>query len=180
MEYDTYRNPAGPLSAGAQVLYGAISNFVTGLAGVPTDVFVDFLSAGRSLGQPRSDLDQLCKWRKRRPDRDEEYESGEEDERSKSTEVSLGDVQVNETAPTRSHFSEIAHFGGRVSKKFINLVMWLPTDLTLSLSKGFHNLPRLYHDPMVKSTPKVIGIQSGFRAAGQVYAPTISIMSPSC
>ena len=75
-------------------------------------------------------------------------------------------------APKRhNRISEAASQGSRMSKKFINLVIWLPTDLTLSLSKGFHNAPKLYHDPMVKSTPKVIGVRSGFKAAGQVRRP---------
>jgi hypothetical protein len=63
---------------------------------------------------------------------------------------------------------EMQYHGGRMSKKLLKTVIWLPTDLTLSLSKGFHNAPKLYHDRMVKSTPKVIGFRSGLRAAGKV------------
>lgn len=76
----------------------------------------------------------------------------------------------SEIAPSKPKglFSEALAHGNRMSMKLINLVIWLPTDLSLSLSKGFHNAPNLYHDPLIKSTPKVTGIRSGFRAAGKV------------
>lgn len=68
----------------------------------------------------------------------------------------------------KSTVSELQYQGGRLSKKLLKTVIWLPTDVTLSLSKGFHNAPNLYHDRMVKPTPKVIGLRSGLRAAGKV------------
>jgi hypothetical protein len=42
----------------------------------------------------------------------------------------------------------------------------------LSFSKGFHNAPKLYHDPMVQETPMVRGVKGGLRAAGTVSLPT--------
>lgn len=60
---------------------------------------------------------------------------------------------------------EIRTHGSRMSKKFLKNILWLPTDLTLSLSKGFHNAPMLYHDQMVKELPKVVGFRSGLTAA---------------
>jgi hypothetical protein len=63
---------------------------------------------------------------------------------------------------------EIRTHGSRMSKKFLKNILWLPTDLALSLSKGFHNAPMLYHDPMVKEMPKVISFRSGLEAAGTV------------
>ena len=65
--------------------------------------------------------------------------------------------------------TEIRTHGSRMSMKLLKTVIWLPTDLTLSLSKGFHNAPKLYHDRMVKPSPTVIGFRSGVRAAGTVH-----------
>jgi hypothetical protein len=76
----------------------------------------------------------------------------------------------------KSTVSELQYQGGRLSKKLLKTVIWLPTDVTLSLSKGFHNAPNLYHDPMVKSTPKVIGLRSGLRAAGKVCGNQIAYL----
>lgn len=56
----------------------------------------------------------------------------------------------------------------RFGRRLLNSVILLPMDFTLSLSKGFHNAPKLYHDRMVKTTRKVMGIRSGFKIAGQV------------
>lgn len=230
MEYDTYRDPAGPISASAQVLFGAISYFVTGLADVPTDVVNDLVTAGRALGHSHEHLDITQKWRHRKcrdsesvsqsdgsqksedhedspreneraqtsrandqSDSDEalpgENEEEDEDMMSTGSESVSADIVPGQTmdrrrslqleksitmsskyTPPKPHnvLSEAANLGAKMSKKFVNLLIWLPTDLTLSLSKGFHNAPKLYNDPMVKSTPKVHDIRSGFRAAGKV------------
>ncbi|KAJ5999808.1 hypothetical protein N7481_000217 [Penicillium waksmanii] len=220
VEYDTYRDPAGPISASAQVLFGAISNFVTGLADVPTGVVMDLVSAGRALGHPNERHDPHSKWHSGRKNRQDHFFRDEENRGSRSasqqrtdqhradqsqaadesmedlhdagTESSSNDEPMTnfsdadlsrtrtlqleksmtmsggtEAAKRHTLISEAVSQGSRMSKKLINLLIWLPTDLSLSLSKGFHNAPKLYHDRMVKATPKVIGVRSGFRAAGR-------------
>lgn len=243
-EYDTYRDPVGPISAGAQVIYGTITSVVTGLADVPADMVVDLVSAGRALGQTHPRLDPLKKWHKhkshgtapesdKKEDNDEtkdrplermqheqpkvrrdnfgdeergddgipqgmhedesedESEDGSGDEaessddiethidslsptggidRRRSLQLEKSESMSSEVAPSKPYklFLEVVHFGGKVSKKFVNFIIWPPTDLFLSLSKGFHNAPKLYRDPMVQDVPTVIGFRSGFRAAGKV------------
>lgn len=236
VEYDTYRDPVGPISAGAQVLFGAIANFVTGLADVPTEVLEDLVSAGRALGHPHPPLNTRPKWHQRRSNRDKDRASDrrnagtdevpghfestphgengmtngeldDEDEeeemlsdenqrqspvdeaeidqgvthlagsysgggmnRTRSLQLERSESMSSELAPSKSHnrFSDMVAHGDRMAKKLVNLIIWLPTDFSMSLSKGFHNAPKLYHDPMVKPTPKVIGVRSGFNAAGKV------------
>lgn len=256
------------MSASAQVLVGAIANFVTGIADVPADVIHDLVAAGRAVGHSHERLDPHTKWRHRKchptdsgfqsdesqnnegssqerarnprpsyqshsdehlpsegdespvregtsrqnegasnsrssysshsdeslPGESDEYD-GDEDMLSSSSDPSTTDM-FPDSSIERTHSlqlekqltmsSEIAHSGphtvlseaanlsSKMSKKFVNLLIWLPTDLTLSLSKGFHNAPKLYHDPMVKSTPKVHDVRSGFRAAGKVFSSTAS------
>lgn len=240
MEYDTHRDPAGPISASAQILFGAIAYFVTGLADVPADVINDLVTARRALGRSHEHLDVTQKWRHRKcrnsdsvsqsdgsqksedhedspqenertrvsrandqSDSDEalpgENEEEDEDMMSTGSESLSTDMVASQTmdrrrslqleksqtmssgyTPPKSHnvFSEAANLGGKMSKKFINLLIWPPTDFTLSLSKGFHNAPKLYNDPMVKSIPKVHDIRSGFRAAGKVSSFLLPI--PEC
>ncbi|KAJ5085215.1 hypothetical protein N7532_009986 [Penicillium argentinense] len=220
VEYDTYRDPVGPLSASAQVLFGAITNFVTGLADVPAEMIMDLVSAGRALGHPNEHYDPHSKWHRRKhrhehtssdgddrtrrieeprnihqgqnqaqnrgseefwEDNDEELTTFSSDvnetnmadtglSRTRTLQLENSQSMSDEAFEPKRHgvFSEAASQGSRMSKKLINLIIWLPTDLTLSLSKGFHNAPKLYHDPMVRATPKVIGIRSGFRAAKKV------------
>jgi UDP:flavonoid glycosyltransferase YjiC (YdhE family) len=226
-EYDTHRDPVGPLSASAQVLFGAIANFVTGIAEVPTDMVGDIVAAGRAIGHSREHLDIQHKWRHRKckgansnsqsdgsieteesahqderaqssrpnnrsdpdeslPDEDSEDEEMISDssetrstdivpdqsmDRRRSLQLEKSQTMSSQFAPSKPHtvLSEAANLGGKMSKKFVNLLIWLPTDLTLSLSKGFHNAPKLYHDPMVKSTPTVHDVRSGLRAAGKEF-----------
>lgn len=208
-EYDTYRDPAGPLSASAQVLVGAIANFVTGIGEVPYQMATDVLSAGRAIGHPHDHSDPVavaCAWRKNHRRSQESSEESENGHYHKSNEyresdgsndndddeTSLGqndEMKVPATSIERRRslrleksqtmscvdsskrngaLTEIRAHGSRMSMKLLKTVIWLPTDLTLSLSKGFHNAPKLYHDQMVKATPKVIGFRSGARAAGTV------------
>jgi hypothetical protein len=64
--------------------------------------------------------------------------------------------------------AETGYHGKRLGKRLLNWAITVPTDVTLSLSKGFHNAPKLYHDRTVAKTPTVMGVRSGFRAAGKV------------
>lgn len=56
----------------------------------------------------------------------------------------------------------------KIFKRFLDSIIVFPMDLTLSLSKGFHNAPKLYHDDTVEASPKVVGVQNGFKTAGIV------------
>jgi hypothetical protein len=64
--------------------------------------------------------------------------------------------------------AETGYHGKRGGKRLLNWAITIPTDVTLSLSKGFHNAPKLYHDSTVTKTPTVMGVRGGFRAAGKV------------
>lgn len=91
-----------------------------------------------------------------------------ETEQTMSTEVRV--------SRTRNILAETAIHGSGMSKRLFNLAIWLPADLSLSLAKGFRNAPKLYHDPMVKADPKVVGLRSGSSVAGKVCSilPSVS------
>lgn len=55
----------------------------------------------------------------------------------------------------------------RLAKRVLNGVILLPMDFTLSLSRGLHNAPKLYHDRTVKGTRRVVGVRTGLKAAGE-------------
>jgi hypothetical protein len=220
MEYDTFRDPADPLTASAQVLFGAIASLLTGLADAPRGIVLDLVSAARAIGHPHEHADKhaACRAAMSSPDHlspEESVESVEEqvenyqqeddtvlDEEStqEDTQEDITDEDdenhVNDTAQTSSierkrtlqlktakpmssslpsskpHkdniLYEAAYHGSIMSKKFLRLILWLPTDVSLSMAKGFHNASKLYNDPMVKDTPQVISVRGGFRAARKV------------
>ncbi|KAJ5765918.1 hypothetical protein N7520_005477 [Penicillium odoratum] len=229
-EYDTYRDPAGPLSASAQVLFGAIANFIIGIADTPVGFVGDIFSAGRLINHPHDHSNPIQEYvcrRAHRPSRsrshshsrsrefsasnsEAETESETDDEREpeqlqqhqvvlaeqdedmdslddeehmngsldiekldRATSLHL-EKQVTMGCEMRSGkqpsiITEAAIHWTMMSKRLLNHLIWLPTDLSLSLSKGFHNAPRLYNDPTVTDTPNVHGFRSGFRAAGKEF-----------
>ena len=57
----------------------------------------------------------------------------------------------------------------RASLRTLDLLLLLPMDLTLSLSRGFHNAHiLLYHDGTVPPVPRVINFRTGCKAAKKV------------
>ncbi|KAF5862118.1 hypothetical protein ETB97_012102 [Aspergillus alliaceus] len=227
-EYDTNRDPRGPLSAGAEVLYGVVSDFISGLASVPAGVAGVFSNEnhrkkdnhrhrhhlsnrdwvrdhcteslekareqekGRSsrgnanghTGVARSEADTRS-LQSVSPESasDSEYASAEE-EQSQSSEDTIIDAsddleneldlertitrkQAKEDKNgTKEFLTETGYHTTKFAKQVLNFALMLPTDLTLSLAKGFHNAPKLYHDTTVQKIPRVLNVRSGFRAAG--------------
>lgn len=92
-----------------------------------------------------------------------------------------GHVELSDKKYSRAKhdLSETRYHAEKCAKYALNFMLVLPTDLTLSLSKGFHNAPKLYHDNTVKPIPKVMGIKSGFRAAGKVSQNTFNLFQES-
>lgn len=272
-EYDTNRDPRGPLTAGAEVLYGIVSGFASGIAEVPSGmrgifsttherrlhhkhdwkkarrpscldelntprhrhrrtetsldsgVGADVVPNGDSQhpgtgsqgqyehGDPREDLSSNEDSRES-TESDEAYHSaGEEIHRDQavsdrqqnvngatnspssgdpsSPPISSSDTDTFDTTDddmgaeldlertvtrlrsremshTKEILAETSYHSARATKHILNWLLLLPTDLTLSLTKGFHNAPKLYHDTLVEESPRVLGVRSGFRAAGTV------------
>ncbi|KAF4169706.1 hypothetical protein CNMCM6936_006865 [Aspergillus lentulus] len=266
-EYDTNRDPRGPLSAGAALLYSITSDFVTALATAPVDL-AETISRhhhyhkkhgwrhshdeevtcdrrayiGRTTkimdGIPpedrvRSQLGAVASMRRSssdspisnpsgdadEEDEEEQEEDDDEDEvfdgdstsfvsapdrisrdsrpeprsrisdqstvQSDSTDTHVdsdedgGELDLERTISRRASrearggihvvLAETGYHGKRWSKRLLNWVIAIPTDVTLSLSKGFHNAPKLYHDRTVAKTPTVMGVRGGLRAAGKEF-----------
>jgi hypothetical protein len=221
-EYDTFRDPAGPLTASAQLLVGSIPSFMTGLVDAPRMILLDFVSAVREVGHPHEHLNrhEACRAAVLSPDhssREDSEESGqgqvedeEDDEQvpnEESTQRNSADednetyfngsirsssierkrsLQQEQAKPMSSSMSpsksqkvnilyEASYHASKLSKNFLRLIILLPTDVSLSMARGFHNAPKLYHDPTVKDTPQVISIRSGFRASLKV----VSVPAPA-
>ncbi|EAW15294.1 putative UDP-glucose,sterol transferase [Aspergillus clavatus NRRL 1] len=265
-EYDTNRDPRGPISAGAEVLYGVLSDFVSGFTNAPFEVAeaisrhhhhhkkhgyrhdheeglnVNCDCASRrtrtkqspqeippedrvrsqlgsvvnidpsqsefhlsaSTGNLEDDLadDSADEMNWAMHDHISEGMGEEMDEVSEGSEsesyasaadhLSSDESASNATSAIRSDsddygedlektvthhrgrethgvrvlLDETSYHGERMGKHLLDLILLIPTDLTLSFSKGFHNAPRIYHDRTVKPIPTVMGVRSGLRAAG--------------
>jgi hypothetical protein len=64
--------------------------------------------------------------------------------------------------------AEFALDKGKGVSRIVGTGLRAPMDVTMGLSKGFHNLPKAYGDETVRRQDKVTGIQSGLRVAGKV------------
>lgn len=223
IEYDTFRDPAGPLTASAQVLVASLTSFMIGLADTPREFVLDVISAARAVGHPREHMDRhaACQaaisslGHSSREDSTESEEAQveegqiEDDEvedhrvlNEGSTQENVADednktyvksctpsaciarkrnLQLEKAKPMSSSMTptkspkvnvlyEASFHGSKMSKKFLRLIIVLPTDVSLSMARGFHNAPKLYHDLTVNDVPQVIGFRSGFRAAGKVVS----------
>ncbi|KAJ5564265.1 CAZyme family GT1 [Penicillium frequentans] len=225
-EYDTLLNPTDPITATAQVLFGAITGFVTGLVDAPGEMLSDLSSAAHAIRHPHERFNRraACQAALSSPDRlspetttgneeinienedrqlqidnggqerreIQEDESTQEDSAAEDNEAEAHDTEIArvrtiernrnlqlEKAKTMSSsmtpskppkFSvlhEAAFHGSKASKKMLKLVIWLPTNLSVSMARGFHNAPKLYHDSTVNDVPQVMGLRSGFKAAGK-------------
>ena len=156
-------------------MVGTIGRFLSDLVALPIET-VNALSSTspRTAGNGRM---FSSKKRKRRESSDDDSADGSAEsatEAGDGGEQYLG-VGLKGTITRQGNISE--HHGiisatvvhtSRISKRVLKGIILFPMDLTLSLSKGFHNLPKMYHDDTVEPIPKVVGVRSGFKAAGTV------------
>ncbi|KAH8705220.1 putative UDP-glucose,sterol transferase [Talaromyces proteolyticus] len=208
LEYDTGRDPRGPLSAGAEVIYGLVTDIVVGLVRVPIDISC-YISGKQPVEKLKNRtlhdwalthfLDTSSKKAENTTSESSEDERGDDlpvEEHPESGNnycpcYTTGNIPVtgsenmdNSTeviyhspdrekqlrmARTKQVFTDTGHYTGRIAKQFLDLVLRLPTDFALSLTKGFHNAPKLYNDSTVKEFPVVRSIKSGIRAAATEF-----------
>lgn len=218
-------DPANPLTAGAQVLFGALTKFVTGFVDVPREIVSDLASAVRETRHPHerfdrhaacraavSSLDQSSPahsiereespieneaWQLRienneqeagesREDESTQENTGDEEnrddlsgmarvrsiERKRSLQLGKAKTMSSSIPPSKPPkfivLHEAALHGSKMSKKLMKVIILLPAEFSLGMARGFHNAPKLYHDPTVVDTPQVVGLQSGLSAAGKV------------
>lgn len=221
-EYDTTRDPRGPLSASAEVLYGLMTDLIVGIASVPgkvSDIFTesppqrlhrDYRGREWAMQHFSTLVDDMERRRESQAsaDTDLSHNNSENNNDEDLHESSHGAAPVSNddlasehmtessaTRPARnaadiderSHISEDQTENAdekhgtakqvlsdtwfettKFAKHAIIFALILPTDMTLSLSKGFHNVPKLYDDATVEPIPTVTGIRTGVRAAGTV------------
>lgn len=214
-EYDTTRDPRGPLSASAEVLYGMITDLIVAVARLPGQIvsifpgshhrtaprdfrgrewamahFAECLSHQEShtttaISDPGANPGNTDERVREQSEIDQgteavtnETEEGLNESHSLSgagfthsrVAMKLGDPNSGDKKSARAKhaLSETRYHVVKGAKYALEFVLVVPTDFTLSLSKGFHNAPKLYHDDTVESIPKVMGPKSGFRAAGKV------------
>lgn len=229
MEYDTFMDPANPISAGAQVLLGALTSFITGLIDVPREIGSDMVSAVRAMSHPRQNYDrrEACRAAAvsalsptsptdsigseetsvesevqqlqienaeqasgENLDESTQDDASDEDddgapvneisrvqsiERKRNLQLATAKPMSSSMAPSKPpkfiFLHEATLQGKKMSKKVAKVVIRLPADFSLGMTRGFHNAPKIYHDSTVTENPQVVSLRTGFSAAGKVIIP---------
>lgn len=180
MEYDTSRDPHNPLSAGSQVLFGSLAKLMIDMRDVATDIF-EVVSRKRRSAHSRGNR-QVSQGRLKRDQSsstDEQYatEAGTPPVLKNGwSQVRRGSLSGRpERQGKQRHISTFGSFlqiavvqARRGAQEILNILVIPPMEITLTLSKGFHNAPLLFHDDTVRDSPSVTGIRSGLEAAGMV------------
>ncbi|OJJ45897.1 hypothetical protein ASPZODRAFT_98895 [Penicilliopsis zonata CBS 506.65] len=167
-EYDTSRDPAGPISAGAGVFLGATARFITGLADMPFElvgITQQYHQNHQCHRRKRSAPDENSR---HSVDSSSSYSSSSSSSSSSALSISTDISTTSEPSLPVTKATKKSRIP-RWSKQMLDVLIVPPMDVTLTLSRGFHNMPRLYHDRTVKPTPKVTDVRTGLQAAGSEF-----------
>ncbi|RMZ66476.1 glycosyltransferase family 28 domain-containing [Pyrenophora seminiperda CCB06] len=171
-EWNDFGGPGEPITGVWGSLMTSFSDAAAGVGGMPVEM-------GRSIRKR-----EKLKARKRFAQQRNEYRKATlAKANSNSSEGVSGVVdgmeqrQGSRPKPTRNNTSlskisepkeELADELGREAafgfRKTGHAIVRLPMNLTLAVTQGFHNAPRLYGDETVRRPPRVTGFHSGTRA----------------
>lgn len=162
-----------------------MATFIGSICDVPTGIFSSTRETAQH--QAHSNLDAHRPPEDDQPDPPNAEHSAQEDTQEQQEIPDIAEATRQQTRTAGSSrareyssrhaeaLSDAGYRAGQWAKHVTDWAIMVPGDVTLSLSRGFHNAPKLYHDSMIETFPKVIGIRSGFRAAGKVnITPTSS------
>jgi len=176
-EWNDFGGPGEPITGVWGTLMASVTDAATGVGGVPVEM-------GRSIRKREKIREKKCKARERHEHKkatlaranadlakdniegsaSKEKEGGKPNGSKRpqpSREVSILS-KISE--PDEALADEFGHEAAHGFRKTGGALARFPMNLTLALTQGFHNAPRLYGDETVRRPPRVTGIHSGLRA----------------
>ncbi|KAG0650420.1 Vacuolar sorting-associated 13A [Hyphodiscus hymeniophilus] len=78
-------------------------------------------------------------------------------------------LEAKEDGQAEHEIAEFAKDSGKGVTGIGGAVLKAPMDITHNMSRGFHNLPKMYGDETVRPIEKVTDVQSGLEAAGKSF-----------
>lgn len=150
--------PSGPISGGFTAFVGAVGGMAQGLADIPSETW-------RALQMPAE--------RRRRQSQAPTLMAASEQETSSIDKTStssrpLGQHEVGTSkepdmlGPTGVHMS-------RGAGQFVKAVVQGPVDISVNLTRGVHNMPKLWGDDTVRPQQRVNDIKTGAKAMGKEF-----------
>ncbi|KAH6625467.1 hypothetical protein C7974DRAFT_360679 [Boeremia exigua] len=146
-EHYVDEGPSDPISGGFTAFLRAVSGMSKGLYDVPSETWkATQISTGRSS-------DGI-------PDSSKTHQDSRQDKDSQSSQTPSD--ERDRIRPTGVHVSKGA---GR----FIKAVVQGPVDISVNLTRGMHNIPKLWEDESVRPQERVSDLRSGFKALGREF-----------
>ncbi|KAF3006794.1 hypothetical protein E8E13_010331 [Curvularia kusanoi] len=176
-EWNDFGGPGEPVTGLWGSIYTTLTDAALGVGSVPVEM-------GKSLKKREKLWEKKRKHQKKRQQKKETIQRANaelEKEKGNSAEqhVAKKEQQQNggrpkpereESAlskisePEQTLNEELAHEAEFGFRKTGHALARFPMNITLALTQGFHNAPRLYGDETVRRPPRVTGIHSGLRA----------------
>lgn len=178
-EWNDFGGPGEPITGVWGSLMTSMTEAATGVGGVPVEM-------GKSIRKREKIREKKRKMQKRHEhkkatlaranaglsnesvkqgDAANETTNNSEEQNDGRPKPNRGESAIsNISEPEEDLADELGHEAAFGFRKTGGALARLPMNLSLAITQGFHNAPRLYGDETVRRPPRVTGLHSGFRA----------------
>ncbi|KAJ4066652.1 hypothetical protein NW756_010163 [Fusarium oxysporum] len=157
-EYVTDEGPWDPISGGFTAICRALGNMAMGVADFPSETF-------KALPIPSTSSRKQSQVSLSTTSSKEQKRTGLNSQESLATVQSLPNLSGKDydmLRQTRAHTSK--GFG-----RIVKAALESPAEISVSFTRGFHNVPKLWGDETVRPQEKVTDLKSGFKAIGKEF-----------
>ncbi|KAM5361341.1 hypothetical protein ACJA88_014500 [Fusarium oxysporum] len=157
-EYVTDEGPWDPISGGFTAICRALGNMAMGVADFPSETL-------KALPIPSTSSRKQSQVSLSTTSSKEQKRTGLNSQESLATVQSLPSLSGKDydmLRQTRAHTSK--GFG-----RIVKAALESPAEISVSFTRGFHNVPKLWGDETVRPQEKVTDLKSGFKAIGKEF-----------
>jgi UDP:flavonoid glycosyltransferase YjiC (YdhE family) len=171
-EWNDFGGPGEPVTGVWGSIVTSLTDAATGVGGVPVEMSKSIqkrekLRLKKRAIQKRKHNQKatLAKANSDTADAATEKDSDKKQGKSDRPTAKRGESSLSKLEePEEELVDELAHEAGAGFRKTGGAIARFPMNLTVALTQGFHNAPRLYGDETVRRPPRVTGFHSGLRA----------------
>ncbi|GIZ38820.1 hypothetical protein CKM354_000222100 [Cercospora kikuchii] len=175
-EYETDRGATDPISGPFFAACGAFSSMAMGLADVPSETAkalkMPFRSTQRTHDldtDPSHSSDEVQISTNRSDHESIRSHNQASNAQPESPRRHANDVQASESPRDQDMLRQSFPHSSKGAGRFAKALVQSPMDLSMTITRGFHNMPKLWNDDTVRPSTKVSDFSSGARAAGKNF-----------
>jgi UDP:flavonoid glycosyltransferase YjiC (YdhE family) len=162
-EYETDDGPWDPISGGFVAACEAASGMAMGIVEVPSETVKAAMLPFRSSRQHSHASSSTSRWRSE----NSHMEGRSTPATSLESKASYEKAAISDNNPDMMRRTS-AHTSKGVGR-FAKALIQSPMDLSMSFTKGFHNMPKLWGDDTVRPQARVSDFKSGVQTAGKQF-----------